>query len=259
MAATEVVSSVDRFPTQHSVTMDNIATHFTNKTGGIITDYSYNLTSNNFTNYTDNQSTIADAQPLSVASIFVSIILGIVILVIVFGNGMVIIAVFRDRHLKQALQNRLIVSLAAADLCLGIFIMPISLYLQLLGHWSLGPLLCEVWLALDVFLCTCSTLSLVVVSIDRYLTVSKALEYPQMRTSKKVNIAIFGIWFTSAIVSFPSLVDWTGNGGGKLKDETECNLNDEIGYIIYSLTISFYIPVIIILMAYGRIFQVARR
>ena len=190
-------------------------------------------------------------------TISAGIFIGLIIFVIVFGNCMVIVAVLKDRHLKQAPQNKFILSLAAADMLLGILIMPLSLHLQILGKWALGSVLCEIWLATDVFLCTASTLSLVVVSVDRYWSVTNALEYPQLRTPKKVNIGIAGIWLTSALVSLPPLAGWE-SGAHSLHDP-QCNLSSELGYVIYSLTISFYIPLIIIFIAYGRIFQVARR
>lgn len=194
-----------------------------------------------------------------ISSVFAGCFVGIIILIIIFGNTMVILAVAKDRHLKHALQNRFIVSLAVADLLLGALIMPLSLHLEILKYWALGNILCDIWLAMDVFLCTASTLSLVVVSLDRYWSVTKALEYPQLRTSKKVNISIAGIWLTSALVSLPPLAGWKSNSPSKEDSFPQCNLSDELGYIVYSLTISFYIPLIIILMAYGRIFVVARK
>ena len=204
-------------------------------------------------NYTVTGTTFPPAPSLQHA-LASGIFIGIIILVIVFGNCMVVVAVIKDRHLKQAVQNRFILSLAVADMLLGALIMPLSLHLEILHYWALGPVLCDIWLAIDVFLCTASTLSLVVVSLDRYWSVTKALEYPQLRTSRKVNISIAGIWLTSALVSLPPLAGW------KTQDAPlQCNLSDELGYIIYSLTISFYIPLIIILIAYGRIFLVARR
>lgn len=214
----------------------------------------YNLTGVECVNSTLTNGTNLPAPPELANSLAAGIFIGFIILMIVFGNCMVVVAVIKDRHLKQALQNRFIVSLAVADMLLGGLIMPLSLHLEILKYWALGPILCDIWLAIDVFLCTASTLSLVVVSLDRYWSVTKALEYPQLRTSRKVNISIAGIWLTSALVSLPPLAGWKSQD-----DPLQCNLSDELGYIIYSLTISFYIPLIIILIAYGRIFLVARR
>lgn len=209
--------------------------------------------STNINSSLNNSTTSLPPSPF-IPSVLAGIFISVIILVIVFGNCMVVVAVTKDRHLKQALQNRFILSLAVADMLLGSLIMPLSLHLEILKYWALGTLLCDIWLAIDVFLCTASTLSLVVVSLDRYWSVTKALEYPQLRTARKVNISIAGIWLTSALVSLPPLAGW------KSPDtHQQCNLSDELGYIIYSLTISFYIPLVIILIAYGRIFLVARR
>lgn len=225
--------------------------HETNST---VVDIAAGIVNCSRTDMCNNSTNGTMSSPPLVPSVMAGIFIGIIILIIVFGNCMVVVAVVKDRHLKQALQNRFILSLAVADMLLGALIMPLSLHLEILKYWALGTLLCDIWLAIDVFLCTASTLSLVVVSLDRYWSVTKALEYPQLRTSRKVNISIGGIWLTSALVSLPPLAGW------KSPDEPlQCNLSDELGYIIYSLTISFYIPLVIIAIAYGRIFQVARR
>lgn len=215
----------------------------------------------NCSNYLTNRTEICEDSSNTVAVwiIFGACVIGLIIFAIVFGNLMVVLAVNRNRHLKQSIQNRFILSLAIADMLLGIFVMPLSLYLEVLGYWGLGSTLCDIWVVMDVFLCTASTLSLVVVSLDRYMSVTNALEYPQLRTAKNVCIAIGGVWVTSALVSIPPIAGWKTNSLSTDDSSPQCHLSDELGYIAYSLTISFYIPMAIILIAYGRIYIVARR
>lgn len=38
-----------------------------------------------------------------------------------------------------------------------------------LGSWTAGRILCEIWISLDILLCTASILSLCAISLDRYL------------------------------------------------------------------------------------------
>jgi hypothetical protein len=58
-------------------------------------------------------------------------------------------------------------SLALADFLLGLLIVPFSLANELMGYWYFGAVLCEVWKAMDVLLCTASITSLCLISLDR--------------------------------------------------------------------------------------------
>jgi hypothetical protein len=102
-------------------------------------------------------------------------------LVIVLGNALVVLAIARDRRHLGGLQNWFIASLAIADLLVGLFIMPLSLTNELMGYWVFGDAMCEVWLATDVLLCTASILNLVLISLDRYWSITRALVYVQQR------------------------------------------------------------------------------
>jgi len=104
-----------------------------------------------------------------------------IMLVIVLGNALVVVAVARDRRHLGGLQNWFIASLAVADLLVGLFVMPLSLANELIGYWVLGDVVCEVWLATDVLLCTASILNLVLISLDRYWSITQALVYVQRR------------------------------------------------------------------------------
>ncbi|RNA03536.1 dopamine receptor 2 [Brachionus plicatilis] len=64
-----------------------------------------------------------------------------VILVTVFGNILVILAVFKERSLKSV-ANYYIISLAFADLCVGLFVMPISALNKVTNnYWFFGDVL----------------------------------------------------------------------------------------------------------------------
>ncbi|XP_017875569.1 histamine H2 receptor-like isoform X1 [Ceratina calcarata] len=89
------------------------------------------------------------------------------IIVTIVGNTLVIIAVITTRRLRSV-TNCFVSSLAAADLLVGLAVMPPAVVLQLTGGtWELGEVLCDSWVSLDVLLCTASILSLCAISIDR--------------------------------------------------------------------------------------------
>ncbi|EZA46425.1 Beta-3 adrenergic receptor [Ooceraea biroi] len=83
------------------------------------------------------------------------------------GNTLVIAAVITTRRLRSV-TNCFVSSLAAADLLVGLAVMPPAVLLQLTGGtWELGEVLCDSWVSLDILLCTASILSLCAISIDR--------------------------------------------------------------------------------------------
>ncbi len=97
------------------------------------------------------------------------------------GNGLVITAVVAHRELHTT-TNYLITSLAVSDFFLGLSVLPFSISQELFRMvWPYGPALCQVWLAVDVWLCTASIYNLVAISFDRYMAVTRPLKYRLVR------------------------------------------------------------------------------
>ena len=103
---------------------------------------------------------------VTVLEIIVAILLSGFIIGIVFGNCCVVLSVVLFREMRT-ITNGLIVSLATADLLVAIFVLPISLYHEVVGIWTLGPIVCDFWITSDVFCCTSSILNIVVIALDR--------------------------------------------------------------------------------------------
>ena len=52
-----------------------------------------------------------------------------------------IVTVYRDRKLRAQRQNWLIVSLAVADLLVGLLVTPLTLIYEIIGEWKMGKYL----------------------------------------------------------------------------------------------------------------------
>ncbi|KAK5986304.1 hypothetical protein GCK32_019570 [Trichostrongylus colubriformis] len=113
-----------------------------------------------------------------------------VMLIIILGNLLVVVTVYRDRKLRLQRQNWLIISLALADLLVGLLVMPLTLIYEIIGEWKMGNVLCEMWLALDVLFVTASILHICAISLDRYFSVTSPLTYPSKRTPTRMFIYI---------------------------------------------------------------------
>ncbi|KAH7701477.1 Protein OCTR-1 a, partial [Aphelenchoides avenae] len=175
-------------------------------------------------------------------------------LVIVFGNLMVIVVLSSDQKLRLQRHNWLIVSLAVADLLVGLLVMPLTMTYEIIGAWALGNILCELWLAMDVLFVTASILHICVISLDRYWTVTRPLTYPARRTALKIWLMIGAAWVFSLLISLPPLLGWRPQ-----RKPGECEVSNDLGYVLYSALGSFYIPVIVLITAYWRIATVTRQ
>ncbi|XP_017145393.1 alpha-2Db adrenergic receptor isoform X2 [Drosophila miranda] len=187
--------------------------------------------------------------------VIASIIVTILMIIIVVGNMLVIIAIATEKSLKN-IQNWFIASLAVADFFLGLIIMPFSLANELMGYWIFGSWWCDIHSAMDVLLCTASIMNLCLISLDRYWSITKAVDYLKSRTPARAAVMITAVWIMSALICIPPLLGWKVKmPEGPLP---KCELSEDIGYVLYSALGSFYIPSCIMVFVYIRIYFAAK-
>ncbi|CAF1075894.1 unnamed protein product [Rotaria sordida] len=182
------------------------------------------------------------------------IICSLMCILTIVGNLVVILAVSIVRKLQTA-SNILIVSLAVSDVFVGLFIMPLALVLEISNNtWLLGSAMCDIWTSTDVLLCTSSILNFLVISIDRYCIINHPFKYAPMRKVKLLSLMIAGVWILSALVSLPPILGW----GRPSENLPICQVNPKLAYQIFATMLSFYIPLIIVLIIYANIYRTAR-
>ncbi|XP_070773375.1 alpha-2A adrenergic receptor [Enoplosus armatus] len=188
-------------------------------------------------------------------SLPLTVLVGIMILLTVFGNVLVVIAVFTSRALR-APQNLFLVSLASADILVATLVMPFSLANELMGYWYFGEVWCEIYLALDVLFCTASIAHLCAISLDRYWSITQAIEYNLKRTPRRIKCIIFIVWVIAAVISFPPLITMEKENS---EEEPMCKINNVKWYVISSCIGSFFLPCVIMVLVYVRIYQIAKK
>ncbi|KAL2087046.1 hypothetical protein ACEWY4_018105 [Coilia grayii] len=191
-------------------------------------------------------------------SLPLTILVGLLFLLIVFGNVLVVIAVFTSRALR-APQNLFLVSLASADILVATLVMPFSLANELMGYWYFGKVWCEIYLALDVLFCTASIAHLCAISLDRYWSITQAIEYNLKRTPRRIKCIIVIVWVIAAVISFPPLITMEKESATEEDTGPVCKINDDKWYIISSSIGSFFVPCIIMVLVYIRIYQIAKK
>ncbi|XP_078588956.1 5-hydroxytryptamine receptor 1D-like [Branchiostoma floridae x Branchiostoma japonicum] len=209
-----------------------------------------------FYNVTMQQNRTGEEEGRTVVGVtMISLVLCTMMVVTIVGNTLVCLSVILARKLRRP-ANYLIVSQAVADLLVAMAVMPLSLTNELEGRWSLGKPLCDLWISVDVFCCTASIINLCMISVDRYLAISHPLSYRVHRTSRVMLMLVSVVWIISALISVPALLGW---GKGNEYDGETCLINQDKGYTIYSTLGAFYIPMLVMLVLYWRIYITVQR
>ncbi|XP_020485955.1 histamine receptor H2b [Labrus bergylta] len=191
------------------------------------------------------------------------------IILTIGGNVLVCLAVGLSRRLWR-IANCFVVSLAVTDLLLGLLVMPFSATSELGGgKWPLGGTICNIYISTDVMLCTASILTLLAISVDRYLAISAPLSYSQRVTPLRATLGMIAIWTLSLAVSFVPIhlglntadykvqhLDWSI--GDEDKEGRYCQFEWNNNYVLIYVFGSFYLPLLLMCGMYLCIFRVAR-
>lgn len=172
-----------------------------------------------------------------VAAVFVAL----QIVVALSGNLIVIASfcTFRDLRTKC---NFFIISLAISDILVALIAMPFWMLVQLShNNWIYGKNLKMFWDCMDILCGTASITNLTAVSFDRQLAITSPFAYVKIQTTRRVIVIICFAWFYATAISSSRLLNWPFPS-----------------YLWFVSVVSFFLPLLIMLVMYGRIYLVAR-
>lgn len=186
----------------------------------------------------------------------VGVILSAMVLATISGNMLVIMAVVRERKLHQ-LANKLVASLALTDLMVGVVVLPLAAVYTIMDQWLFGAVMCEIFISTDVILCTSSILHLATIAVDRYWTVSDVTYTRGGNQNHQyfLRLALPMPWVMSVIVYAPR---WLFTKTEENLPDGVCHISQSRAYTIYSTLCAFYVPLLIIIAIYTKIFLIVR-
>ncbi|XP_033327702.1 dopamine receptor, D1 isoform X2 [Megalopta genalis] len=208
--------------------------------------------------------------PEDASSLLSVLLVGFLFLVLIFlsvaGNILVCVAIYTDRGLRR-IGNLFLASLAIADLFVGCLVMTFAGVNDLLGYWMFGPRFCDTWIAFDVMCSTASILNLCAISLDRYIHIKDPLRYGRWVTRRVAVAGIMIVWLLAALISFVPISLGLHRAGEEEaivyddgpEENPTCALDLTPTYAVVSSSISFYVPCIVMLGIYCRLYCYAQK
>ncbi|KAI7800172.1 trace amine-associated receptor 13c-like [Triplophysa rosa] len=184
-------------------------------------------------------------------------------IVTILGNSVVIISIAHFRQL-QTPTNILVMSLALADLLLGVMVMPLSIIRSVTGCWYYGDAVCLLHSSFDMFLTSVSIFHLIFIAIDRYQAVCHPLQYPTRVTIPVAWVMVLLSWSIAAGYSYGLLYSKANVEGldeflASIYCMGSCNLFFNALWGAIDTLIAFFLPCSVMIGLYARIFVIARQ
>ena len=221
-----------------------------------MTDQNISITMSSLTQNTTNQVhlnhhfTLSEIMLIGVSSVSAS-------LFTVLGNALVIIAFIVNRQLRT-INNYLIINLAIADFFVGLISMNFFAVYTIQGGWYLGPVLCDFWLTLDYVASNTSVMNLLIICVDRYLSVQHAIWYRNKRSIKHAVAAMIFSWVISLLIWGVPIIGYQfWSESGRDLPPAQCYvqfLQANEALTIVTAFLAFYLPAICMVLLYWRVY-----
>lgn len=167
---------------------------------------------------------------------------------IVAANGLVLLLIWRRRRLRTT-SNLMLTSLAFSDLLTGLLAVPMVIACSA----AIKREVCITMEILNRFLAFSSVGHLTLLSLDRYLRVTKMLRYPTIVTEERLRWALATVWTTALFLSTVQLA-WILS---PLEENTVTRF--DLGYVIFSFATLVVVPLFLMVAIYTKIFVQLRR
>uniref|UniRef100_A0A8C7BZ65 Histamine H3 receptor n=1 Tax=Neovison vison TaxID=452646 RepID=A0A8C7BZ65_NEOVI len=127
----------------------------------------------------------------------------------------------------------------------GAFCIPLYVPYVLTGRWPFSRGLCKLWLVVDYLLCTSSVFNIVLISYDRFLSVTRAVSYrAQQGDTRRAVQKMVLVWVLAFLLYGPAILSWEYLSGGSSIPEGHCYAEFFYNwyFLITASTLEFFTP-----------------
>ncbi|XP_049622901.1 probable G-protein coupled receptor 101 [Suncus etruscus] len=224
------------------------------------TDISMNFTDlANVTNITSTTCMPLSKMPISLAhGIIRSVVLFIFLIVSLIGNLVLAYVLQRKPEMMQ-MTNHFIFNLLVTDLLQVLLVAPWVVATSLPSFWPLNSHFCTALVSLTHLFAFASVNTIIVVSIDRYVTIIHPLSYSNKMTTFRGYMLLYGTWIVAFIQSAPPLYGW-GHADFDIRNAV-CFMfwGSSPSYTFVSVMFFLVIPLAVMIACYSVVYSAARR
>ncbi|XP_055042909.2 trace amine-associated receptor 13c-like [Misgurnus anguillicaudatus] len=209
-----------------------------------------------------NNSCVKGTHSVITQTVFYLILVSAMV-VTILGNSVVIISIAHFKQL-QTPTNILVMSLALADLLLGVMVMPLSVVRSVNGCWYYGDAVCLLHSSFDLFLTSVSIFHLIFIAIDRYQAVCHPLHYHRRVTIPVAWVMVLLSWSMAALYAYGVLFSKANVEGldeflASVHCLGGCSLYFNALWSVLDTLFTFFLPCSVMIGLYARIFVVAKK
>uniref|UniRef100_A0A667YV70 Histamine receptor H3 n=1 Tax=Myripristis murdjan TaxID=586833 RepID=A0A667YV70_9TELE len=155
--------------------------------------------------------------------VLLALLMTLLVAATVLGNALVILCFLVEKRLRNR-GNFFFLNLAIADFLVAGFCIPVYIPYVLTGEWRMGRGLCKLWLVVDYTLCTASVFNIVLISFDRFMSVTKALSYQcQKGISRGAVLKMLSVWLAAFLLYGPAIISWEYATGHSVVPDHQCH------------------------------------
>ncbi|XP_032476193.1 melatonin-related receptor [Phocoena sinus] len=190
-----------------------------------------------------------DYPPALIIFMFCAMVITIVVDLI--GNSMVILAVSKNKKLRNS-GNIFVVSLSVADMLVAVYPYPLMLHAMAIGGWDLSKLQCQMVGFITGLSVVGSIFNIVAIAINRYCYICHSLQYERIFSVRNTCIYLVVTWIMTVLAVLPNMYIGTIEYDPRTYTCIFNYLNNS-AFAVTIVCIHFVLPLLIVGFCYMRI------
>ena len=218
-----------------------------------------NLTYHSFTEPPTNDFYLVTSKWPTNVVILTAVLMILIDVATIIGNAFVIGAQVKINALKAMANNQAVISLAVADLLVGLLVMPCAIDSVVAAKWRCGHLWGKVNAFGNFSFCISSIMHLALLSVDRYIAISRPLIYSSVVTKERARVFCLILWVCCTAWALPPLFGVTSYECfipyiGKCLQEDWLHSKASVVFTASVVSGTYGVAVLVMFFAYAKIY-----